>query len=395
MEEEKQVQNNEPLTKKEKADIAGRDVAEVAARGAGRYYGGEVGGAVVDAALQTKAGQKIIGKASKVINRNPVTRNLLAKNQETISEVKPMVNSMIDQTGGASGEGSANGNGSTGGTPNNDADILNKKNSFRNNENDDISDSDSDSSDNKINIMKDGVSGAFKKAPLKVKLIIIGILVSFVFNLLLVVSIIAPFMELGVIDIEGVGGPSTGPSYGYTSIPSSASFWWPMGSSAVTSSGGRQFASGKPPWTTITSKFGPRVHPITGEVNSFHTGVDIVASGGAGVPNIIASRSGKVTYPSSNDPVNCPTSKSLDGCGGGYGNFVIIDHGDGSSTLYAHLHQMTITVSAGDYVSQGQVIGKMGSSGNSTGPHLHFEVRFNGSAVEPLNYVSMNNPRPK
>ena len=149
-----------------------------------------------------------------------------------------------------------------------------------------------------------------------------------------------------------------------------------------------------PTWSTITSNFGPRIHPITGEVNSFHTGVDIADGKVAGITNVIASRRGRVVYPSRTDRIDCPTSNALDNCGGGYGNYVIIEHDDGYSTLYAHLHQMTVTVAAGDYVLQGQVIGKIGSSGNSTGPHLHFEVRYNGSAVEPLNYVNMNNPRP-
>ena len=261
---------------------------------------------------------------------------------------------------------------------------------------DDLSNSYGEADNNNSEVKGTGiVSVVWKKMPLKVKLIIIGIIVAFCSPFLFLLLFIAPLMEREIIDISGSGGPSTNPSYSYSSIPDSADFWWPIGSSNVTSSGNRQFASGNPPWTKITSNFGPRVHPITGEVDSFHSGVDITASGGAGVPNIIASRSGKVTYPSNNDPINCPTSSSLDSCGGGYGNFVIIDHGDGTSTLYAHLHQMTITVSAGDNVLQGQVIGKMGSSGNSTGPHLHFEVRSNSSgAVEPLNYVSMSNPRP-
>lgn len=380
------VQESEELTKKEKADLAGRDVAEVAARGAARYYGGELGGAAADLALQTKAGQKALGRVSKQINKNPITRSTLARNQQKISEVKPMVNSMIDNGMGGTSGGEANTStnkpNTNGATTGSDTDYRNSvRDKTRGNE----------TSGNKINLMKDGLSGAFKKAPLKVKLIIIGVIAAFVMVLFFIVTIVATLMSIGIIDIDGMGGPSSNPSFGYSSILDSSDFWWPIGSRSVDANG---FASGKPSWTTITSNFGPRIHPITGVVNSFHTGVDIADGNAAGTTNVIASRSGRVVYPSTSDRVDCPTSNALDGCGGGYGNYVLIDHGGGASTLYAHLHYMTITVTAGDYVSQGEVIGKVGSSGNSTGPHLHFEVRNNGSAIEPLNYISMSNPRP-
>ena len=65
----------------------------------------------------------------------------------------------------------------------------------------------------------------------------------------------------------------------------------------------------------------------------------------------------------------------------------MIQHADGNISLYAHLYENSITVSAGDQVGQGQVIGKMGSSGRSTGTHLHFEIRVNGIAQNPQNYV--------
>ena len=69
-----------------------------------------------------------------------------------------------------------------------------------------------------------------------------------------------------------------------------------------------------------------------------------------------------------------------------YGNYVLINHGGGNSTLYAHMSSMA--VSSGAYVTQGQVIGYVGSTGWSTGPHLHYEVRLNGSTVNPLSYYS-------
>lgn len=175
----------------------------------------------------------------------------------------------------------------------------------------------------------------------------------------------------------------------------SASAWWPIGSDEVTLENGINLAIGDPVSVTVTSSFGPRVHPLTGQ-NSQHTGIDI---GGVteGVTNVIAVKDGVVVYPNEGDATNCPSSTSLDDCGGGYGNYVVIQHNDGTYSLYAHLYAGSITVKSGDTVKQGQVIGKVGSSGNSTGAHLHFEIRAgsnsSSSSVDPLTYISADNPR--
>ncbi len=78
-------------------------------------------------------------------------------------------------------------------------------------------------------------------------------------------------------------------------------------------------------------------------------------------------------------------TKAAYGWGGGYGNHVIVDHGNGYQTLYGHLS--SLDVSQGQYVSKGQRLGTMGSTGWSTGPHLHFEIRYGGSYLNPLNYL--------
>ena len=116
----------------------------------------------------------------------------------------------------------------------------------------------------------------------------------------------------------------------------------------------------------ITSEFGWRTHPIFG-TSRFHSGLDI--GGDYGLP-IYAAASGTVIYA---------------GWISGYGNAVIIDHGGGVTTLYGH--NDSLNVSEGEVVSQGQVIAMCGSTGNSTGPHCHFEVRENGEPVSPYGYL--------
>lgn len=116
----------------------------------------------------------------------------------------------------------------------------------------------------------------------------------------------------------------------------------------------------------FTSPFGYRIHPIS-RTRRMHTGIDIANSSGT---NIAASQNGKVIFT---------------GYQGSYGKLIVIRHANGMETAYAHLSR--ISVSVGDTVTQGQSIGKMGSTGGSTGSHLHFEIRKNGTAVNPMNYL--------
>lgn len=118
----------------------------------------------------------------------------------------------------------------------------------------------------------------------------------------------------------------------------------------------------------VTSFFGMRIHPITG-VYHFHNGIDIGAGYGTAV---LAAADGTITTAAYDAE--------------GYGNYVIIDHGNGNRTLYAHMSYTG--VSAGQTVSEGQIIGLVGSTGMSTGPHLHFETYVNGTRVDPLLFFS-------
>ena len=169
-------------------------------------------------------------------------------------------------------------------------------------------------------------------------------------------------------------------------------YWWPSGSKQTETSGGKVYAKGDPESTTITNGFG------CGGENAWrttgcHGGLDIGVNCGS---NIIAAKSGTVV----NTSDGCPTYGSYgSSCGGGYGNYIILEHSDGNYTLYGHLSQNGVKVKQGDTVDQGQVIAASGSSGSSTGCHLHFEVRKGANTGDarddPLNYVDPKNPRPK
>lgn len=130
---------------------------------------------------------------------------------------------------------------------------------------------------------------------------------------------------------------------------------------------GGELAWPVPGYTRITSKYAMRVHPITGQYK-LHTGVDIGAPMGA---NFVAANDGTVVKA---------------GMNAAYGNMVIIDHGGGISTLYAHGSEILVEV--GQTVKRGDAILKVGSTGYSTGPHAHFEVRINGATTDPLPYIT-------
>ncbi|MBR6237750.1 MAG: peptidoglycan DD-metalloendopeptidase family protein [Lachnospiraceae bacterium] len=130
---------------------------------------------------------------------------------------------------------------------------------------------------------------------------------------------------------------------------------------------GGMFKWPAPSYTRISDDYGNRIHPITG-TNQFHNGVDMAAPGGS---PILAAYDGEVVAATYNASM---------------GNYVMIDHGDSLYTIY--MHASALYVSKGDYVSKGQKIAAVGTTGRSTGNHLHFSVRKNGSYVSPWNYLS-------
>lgn len=146
------------------------------------------------------------------------------------------------------------------------------------------------------------------------------------------------------------GGNGGGGSSGGGSVTGTGSFTWPV-----------------PSCTIITSPYGSRMHPILG-YERFHSGVDIGAGAGS---TIVAADGGSVAVATYSDS---------------YGNYVMINHGNGYTTVYAHMS--SIAVSEGQSVSQGDTIGYVGSTGWSTGPHCHFEIRSGGSTVDPAGYFS-------
>lgn len=143
------------------------------------------------------------------------------------------------------------------------------------------------------------------------------------------------------------GSPGNGTS---TNAPASSGFLYPLPAGSA----------------YVSCAYGPRTHPVTGNY-SFHNGVDLAAPGGT---PIYATKSGTVTTATYNSV---------------YGYYVTINHGDGFSSLYGHMTRYV--VSAGQTVTQGQVIGYVGTTGLSTGNHLHFTIFYNGSTVNPMGYI--------
>lgn len=165
------------------------------------------------------------------------------------------------------------------------------------------------------------------------------------------------------------GSSSSSSSSGSSSSGSSSS-----GSSSVIVPSGSGFAWPTPGFVSLSSEwFEDR------EVYN-HGGIDIAGAGIMGTP-VVAAADGTVVATNSSCTHNWGKSYSC-GCGGGYGNYVMISHAGGKMTVYGHL--TSLTVSSGQSVSRGQVIGYVGSTGNSTGPHLHYECRLNGVRYNPM-----------
>ena len=169
-------------------------------------------------------------------------------------------------------------------------------------------------------------------------------------------------------------GGSSGSSSSSSSSGSSSSGSSSSGSSSVIVPSGSGFAWPTPGFTYLSSEWYE-----DREVYN-HGGIDIAGAGIMGTP-VVAAADGTVIASNSSCTHNWGKSYSC-GCGGGYGNYVMISHAGGKMTVYGHL--TSLTVSTGQTVSRGQVIGYVGSTGNSTGPHLHYECRLNGVRYNPM-----------
>lgn len=168
----------------------------------------------------------------------------------------------------------------------------------------------------------------------------------------------------GILSANGMSKDDTLMAGKELFLPSAKPLSVPRSGSVSGSSAGKGFRW--PVRGRISSPFGWRRDPFN-KKKDFHTGIDIKASTGT---TIVASKGGTVVY---------------SGWMGGYGRVIVIDHGGGYKTLYAHCSRLL--VSRGRKVSQGQSIARVGSSGRSTGPHLHFEIRYRNSATNPLKYL--------
>lgn len=243
-----------------------------------------------------------------------------------------------------------------------------------------------DEQDNKEEKRKvhSNISYVWKKIPLKVKLIILAISAG-ILCLLFLLLIITPLLSAGIIKSSDISSGYRGSS-AYGAIKKDV-YWWPIGSADTEEKNGYLLAKGDPQITTISNEYSDE-----------NKGIDISSDGNEpNTVNVIAVKPGIVIYPTEDSQTSYEDNGTTTD-GDGYGNYVKIQHSDGSYTLYAHLAKDSITVRADDVVEQGQVIGKMGRSGDASETKLHFEIRIGSdspdSSVDPTQYIKADDPRP-
>lgn len=215
-------------------------------------------------------------------------------------------------------------------------------------------------------------------------LIIGGIIFGIVFFLLFFIVLITPIY---ILLFDGKSN-KTGSNLAYVESNSEDNYWWPIGGTEIEEKDGIEYATGIPSCTTISSPF--TSNRILDGQEETHYGLDIGCVG-----HVISTTKG-IVYAKNNSCDNNGNTRNK--CGGGLGNYVIIEHPGSIYIVYGHLFPDSIKVSVGDVVAQGQIIGYTGNSGRSTGPHLHFQIEVGGRglqyAVNPLNYISVEEPRP-
>ena len=229
--------------------------------------------------------------------------------------------------------------------------------------------------------MKMASNLVWKKLPIKYKAITIVAAAAIIFIFVFLLLIIAPLISTGIIKSDDISSGYRGSS-SFGRVKKEV-YWWPIGSADTEEKNGYLLAKGDPQITTISNNYSDE-----------NKGIDI--SSGEADPNtinVIAVKPGVVIYPTDDSQTQFEDNGTTTD-GDGYGNYVKIQHSDGS---YAHLAKDSITVRADDVVEQGQVIGKMGRSGNTAETKLHFEIRVGSdspdSSVDPSKYVKSDDPR--